>query len=233
MILTAVSQGRSLAPTQIGISQIFYKMDTMVMDARDPVTFGQIQRLAADVEDINLSIQTSDFAGPRKLFNTGKCEKFLGSMKRLESLACSTIKLNHSPLPYPTLSNIFGNKTWKHLRRLELCRFYTFASNLSKLLSRHKSTVKELALQHILLRRGSWHDVFVKLRGSTIETVKVHHLGFKDSPHTFFEDVQEHDLSPIPSSHPLYAFLFQGASWSSSIDLIEGLEYDPWEDDEE
>ena len=136
MILTAVSQGRSLAATQIGVSQIFYKMDTMVMDARDPITFGQIQRLAADVEDINLSIQTSDFAGLRKLFNTGKCEKFLGSMKRLESLVCSTIELEYSPLPYPTLSNIFGNKTWKHLRRIELCRFYTFTNNLSKLLSR-------------------------------------------------------------------------------------------------
>ena len=93
MILTAVSQGRSLAATQIDISQIFYKMDTMVMFARGPVARGQIQDLIADVKDLKLSIQTSDFTLLKTLLNKGLCAKFLGSMKKLESLACSTFEL--------------------------------------------------------------------------------------------------------------------------------------------
>lgn len=231
MILTAVSQGRSFAGTQIDISQIFYKMDTMVMDVQDPVASGHIQELVADVEDLKLSVRTSDFAGLRELLNTGKCERFLGSMKSLESLACSAFELENSPLPYPTIPNIFGNSTWQHLRRLELCRFRTFAKDLSKLLDRHKSTLHELSLQHILLRRGSWHDLFVILRGSAIEIVEVQHLGCRGSPNDFFQGIDEDDcLSPITALHPLHDFLFREGPWVRHMEDVLSEEIGRWDE---
>lgn len=247
-ILTAVSQGRSLAATQLDISQIFYKMDIMVMDVREPIARGQIRGLFADVKNLKLSIQTFNTTGLQRLLNTGKCAKFLASMKKLESFACSSFELEYSPHPYPTIPIIFGNNTWQHLRCLELSRFHTFATNLSKLLHRHKSTLQELALQHVLLRKGSWHEVFVKLQGTAIEIVKVHHLGCGMLPHNFFEDIDENDfMSPITASHPLSKFLFDGAPWVTHMeDVLEGLGSDfgdsdledivseeDWEDSEE
>lgn len=217
MILTAVSQGRSLAATQFDFSELFCKMDTMVMDLPDS---GQIQRLVPDSKKLNLCIQTSDLAGLRQLLNTGKCERFLSAMKNLESLACSIDELEFTLFPHPSISNLFGGNTWQHLRRLELIRFYTSASTLAELLSRHKSTLQELSLQHILLWKGSWREVFVDLRQAALRTVEVYHLGCGTSPDIFFDDIEDTHLDPISSSHPLHTFLFQGASWRPYMEVV-------------
>lgn len=230
MILTAVSQGRSLAATQVEIGDLFYKLDTMIMDLPDPAASGQIQSLVADAKKLNLSIRTSDFAGLRQLLDTGKCERFLGLMKNLESLNCSTHELERSSLPYVAISDVFGNNTWQHLRRLDISRFHTSASNLAKLLSRHKSTLQDLTLQHILLRLGSWHDVFIKLRRGALRIIEVHHLSHGDHLEEFFDNADSLRLVPISSSHPLHAFLFRGGSWTPDIESM--LEYsDPDLDD--
>lgn len=227
MILIAVSQDRSIAATQPDISQIFYKMDTMIMNLCDPVASGQIEGLIADAKSFNLCVQTSNGAGLRKLLKTGKYKRFLGLMRNLELLSCSTFEFQNSPLPDPSISDIFGGNTWPHLRCLELGLFFVTANILSKLLSRHRSTLQKLTLQHILLSSGSWHDVFVKLREGALSTVEVHHLGKRDSPHEFFADIDELCLSPITSSHPLHLFLFQGASWVPDMDVVlEGIESD-------
>lgn len=157
MILTAVSQGQSLAATQVDVSDFFYKIDTMVMDLPDFDTSQQIQRLVADAMKINLSIQSSHIAGLRQLLRSGKCRNFLGSMKRLQSLACSTSKLQNAPLAYQSISDIFGDNTWQHLHRLKLGRFHTSANKLAELLRHHRPTLQTLSLQHILFRGGSWH----------------------------------------------------------------------------
>ena len=47
MILTAVFQGRSLAPTQLDMGQFFYKLDTLIVDLQDSVACGQIQNSKA------------------------------------------------------------------------------------------------------------------------------------------------------------------------------------------
>lgn len=220
MILAAVSQGRSLAGTQVEIGDLFYKLDTMVMDLLDPVAFGQIQSLVADSKKLNLSIQTSDFPGLRQLLDMGRCGRFLGLMKNLESIDCSTYKLQYTSFPHITISDVFGDNTWQQLRRLNIGRFRTSASVLSKLLSRHKSTLKNLTLQHIVLHQGSWHDVFVKLRRGALRIIKVHRLGRGNHTVNILENCDSLRLEPISSSHPLHAYLFRGASWVPSIEAM-------------
>ena len=220
MLLTAVSQGRSLAGTQVEIGDLFYKLDTMVMDLSDPVAFGQIQSLVADSKEFYLSVQTSDFPGLRQLLDTGKCERFLGLIRNLESIDFSTYELQHTSLPHIAISDVFGDNTWQRLRRLNIARFGTSASVLSKLLSRHKSTLQDLALQHIMLHQGSWHDVFVKLRRGALRIIKVHHLGRGGHTDRFYTNIDSLRLEPMLSSHPLHAYLFRGASWVPSIEAM-------------
>ena len=213
MILTAVFQGRSLARTQLDMGQFFYKLDTLIMDLQDPVTCGQIEKLVAHSKKMELSIQTLDFPRLQQALNAGKCKEFLGLMKSLESLSCWTYELHGSPFAYPSISDIFGDNTWQQLRRLEIGGIRTHASDLAKILNRHRSTLQKLVLLDILLSQGSWQDVFVEIRGGAIQVVKVHHLGCGDDPELFFENTDLQHLDPISTSHPLYAFLFQGASW--------------------
>lgn len=226
MILTAVSRGRCLAATQIDVSQLFYKMDTMIIDIPDPVASEQIQRLVVDAKKINFSIQSSD-AELQWLLHEGKCAEFLGSMKKLESLACSIYVFSYGDVPRGSVHDIFRENTWQNLRVLELARFLANPRELANLFSRHRSTLQTLNLQHIALRRGSWHDVFVKLRRSALHVVKVHHLGGEYHSDIFFDDVDmdEHHLDAIPPSHPLHAFLFEGALWEPGMDdILEGTE---------
>ena len=223
MILTAVSQGRSLARTQLDIGHFFYKLDTLIMDLQDSVARGQIQKLVADSKKIELSIQTLDFPRLQQALSTGKCKDFLGLMKSLESLSCWAYELHGSPFAYPSISDIFGDNTWQQLRRLEVGGVCTYASDLAKILKRHRSTLQKLVLLDILLSRGSWQDVFVEVRGGAIQVLKVHHLGCGDDPELFLEDTVIQHLDPIKSSHPLHAFLFQGASWKPWLDQF--LEY--------
>ena len=218
MILTAVFQGRSLAMTQLDMGQFFYKLDTLIMDLQDPAACGQIQKLVAHSKKMELSIQTLDFPRLQQALSTGKCKEFLGLMKSLESLSCWTYELHGSPFAYPSIPDIFGDNTWQQLRRFEIGGICTCASDLAKILKRHRSTLQKLVLLDILLSRGSWQDVFVEVRGGAIQVVKVHHLGCGDDPELFFEDTNLQHLDPISTSHPLYAFLFQGASWKPYLD---------------
>ena len=211
MILTAVSQGRSLAAAQIDISLVFYKMDTLVMDVQEPVASRQIQRLVADAKKINLSIQTADYAELQQLIDTGKCARFLGSMKDLEFFACTKYELQGSPLS-SSLRDIIGNQTWQYLRCLELGRFHTSASKLAKFLGCHRPTLQELEMQDIVLSEGSWYEVFVKLRRCALRIVKVHRLGCTKKYEYFLNDTNEYCLGPLPDKHPLHAFFVPG--WS-------------------
>ena len=223
MILTAIFQGRSLARTRLDMGHFFYKLDTLIMDLQDPVARGQIQKLVADSKKIELSIQTLDFPRLQQALNNGKCKDFLGLMKSLESLSCWAYELHGSPFAYPSISDIFGDNTWQQLRRLEVGGIRTYASDLAKVLKRHRSTLQKLVLLDILLSRGSWQDVFVEVRGGAIQVLKVHHLGCGDDPELFLEDTVLQHLDPIKTSHPLHAFLFQGASWKPWLDQF--LEY--------
>ena len=233
MILTAVFQGRSLATTQLNMGHFFYKLDTLVMDLQDPVACGQIQKLVADSKKIDLSIQTLDFPRLQQALKTGKCKEFLGLMKSLESLSCWTYELHGFTVIYPSMSDIFGDNTWQQLRRLEIGGIYTYASDLAKILKRHRFTLQKLVLLDVLLSRGSWRDVFVEIRGGAIQTVKVHHLGCGDDPEIFFEDTSLQHLDPLSTSHPLHAFLFRGASWIPYIDeLLEFSDLDSDSDSE-
>ena len=222
MILAAVSQGRSLATTQLDIGRFFYSLDTLIMDVQDPIARGQIQKLVTDAKKIDLSVQTLDFPRLQQALTNGKCKEFLGAMKSLESLSCWAYKMDDSPLPHPSISDIFGDNTWHHLRRLEIGGVRTHASDLAKILIHHRSTLQKLVLLDILLSQGSWRDVFVEVREGAIQTVKIHHLGCGDDPEFFFDTELQH-LDPISTSHPLYAFLFRGASWTPRVDEL--LEY--------
>ena len=93
--------------------------------------------------------------------------------------------------------------------------------------------MQELGLQHILLGKGSLHDVFVKLRGSLVEVIKINHLGHGMSPSVFFEDIDENDfMNSISVLHPLGGFLFYGAPWVPQMeDLLEGSGSDIGESD--
>ena len=233
MILTAVSQGRSLAATQVDVSQLFYKMDTLVMDAQEPVTSGQILRLVADAKKINLSVQTADFAGLRQLINTSKCARFLGLMRDLESLSCTTYELQGSPLSYPSLRDIIGNKGWPHLHRLYLGRFHTSASKLVDFFGCHRPTLQELELQDIVLSEGSWYEVFVKARKCALRIIKIHRLGCRKNHEYFLSDTDEHCLGPLPYKHPLHAFLFRAGPWvPNMVNLLEGISHDYGTDSE-
>ena len=220
MILTAISQGRSLATTQLEMGHLFFKLDTLVMKIQDPVACGQIQKVVADSKKIDLNIRTLDFPGLQQALSTGKCKQLLGFMKSLESLSCWTYELHGSPVAYPSILDVFGDNTWQQLRRLEIGGICTCASDLAKILNRHRSTLHKLVLLDILLSQGSWEDVFVEVRGGAIQSVKVYHLGCGDDPEMFFEGTVLEHLDPISTSHPLHAFLFRGASWKPYMDEL-------------
>lgn len=218
MIVTAVSRGRSLAATHIEVGDLFCEMDTMVLDLPDPVASWQIRSLVADTKTINLTIQTSDYTGLRQLLNTSRLQRLLGQVKNLESLACSNVRIQGVSFPQPHMWNILGDNKWPHLRQLGLCGFYVSAIELRKLFHRHRSTLQKLTLQHILLSRGIWHDVFDELRQGVLRTVEIHNLGCGCNPNTFFLPFFETPLEPLPYSHWLHAFLFRGAPWAPRVE---------------
>ena len=219
MILTAVSHGRSLAVTRFLNSTAFYAIDTMAIDFPEIVFSEQLQRLVMDTKHLNFSIQADHLEGLQQFLIAGKCEKFLGSMKALESLRCSTLKLERCLLSYSSVPYVFGDNTWQHLRRLELIGFHISAKELSEFLSRHRSTLQTLILQHIQLRQGSWFEVFVKLRGTALRVVKAYQLACEELSHRdFSKKVEAVRYDQIPSSDPLDAFLFRGGSWVPDIE---------------
>ena len=209
LILRAAFHGRSFAGAPIDISKVLYNMDTMVIDLSNPVTSEPIQRLVTNAKEFNFYIQTWDFSGLQQLFNAGKCQTFLGSIRTLELLRCSTFKLQGSPRLYPTVWDVLGENTWQHLHCLELSGFCTSARKLSKLLNRHRSTLRKLLLQHILLTRGYWVQVFFTLQGSAVRDVKIYHVSRGVDLESFLENMKELPFDQIPSSPWLHDFLFR------------------------
>ena len=220
MILTAASQFRSVAGTQIDISDAFCEMDNMVMVLPEFTSSDQTKAFFASVKKLRFPILSLDFSRPRQFFMTDKYNRFLGSMDALESLECSTFRLMSFLFPsLPSISDIFSDITWQHLRCLNLGLFHSCHNELSDLFRRHRSTLQELSMQHILLRHGSWREVFTELRGSAIKVVKAYHLGFnKYCRFHFLENAVELQPEQMPSIAPLNLFLFQGRPWVSYME---------------
>lgn len=213
IILGAVSQSQSVAKASIDIGKMFSVMDTMVLNRPD--LREHIQRLAPNVRKLEFSLNTYESFKWPQLFGEGKCRSFLGSMKMLDSLQCSTFNMRNRPGSWgirPMIPHILGDSTWQHLSRLELSRFCPHIGELSSLLGRHISTLQTLILQHIQLVLGSWYDVFIKLRGTALRVVKVYLTEAYVSLY-LSDGVDEVHFDQIPSLDPLDAFLFRGESW--------------------
>ena len=191
----------------------------MVIDISNSVTSEHIQRLVANAEEFTFFVQTWDFPGLQRLFNTGKCQRFLGSIQTLQLLKCSTFELQGSPYIDPTVSDVFAENTWQHLQCLELSGFCTSAEKLSALFNRHRSTLRKLSLQHILLSQGYWRDVFTELQGSAVQDIKVYHVRRGVDFVDFLDHKKEVPFDQIPSSASLDHVLFRGTPWGmTSLD---------------
>ena len=216
IILIAVARTRLINATPIDISKALSKMDTVVLDRMDPAVVKQIQSVIASSKKINFSIQSFDISGLKAFLGSGKCAKFLGAIRELESLTCSTFKMKGWKLPCPTISAVLGENTWRHLHRLELIRFQTTASLLSELLGRHTPILQELFLQHVLLSEGSWYEIYTTLQCGDLKVLRIYHLGCGKDHRKFFSKIKELQPDEMLSTPPLHTSGFRSVfSWTN------------------
>ena len=231
MLLKAISQGQLDSGAQFDVSHLFNKSDTMVMAVSASGDLAHINRLMAGTKGLNLDFHTSDIAAMLSLIAAGECASFVGNMTKLESLRCSTYTPGLEGLSM-RISTIIGNNTWTHLTHIELGRFHANADELSDIFRHHKSTLRALILKDILLLPGSWLSVFVDLRGGALCEIEVTNLScgeYEEDLEAFLGDYEINEIrtSPVPSSHPLHAFLFQGGPWVPNMPAL--LEEGWWE----
>ena len=233
MVLTALSQGQTMAGSRLDISKMFHLFDAMIMGLPGSANSAQIENFIPDVKSLPISINTFDRHGFQDLLESGACANFLGLMTNLESLFVSTSHVTTTAFSFLEVSQIFGDKTWPHLRHLELDGFWASASELSNLFRRHKSTLDILVLRNVLLDSGSWYQVLADLRGGALRDISVGHLrrgGFDLDFHDYSDDPE---FIPLPEAHPLLTFLFKGGPWVKEMDdLLEGDDLET-EDSEE
>lgn len=112
-----------------------------------------------------------------------KCADFLGSMRKIETLAYSTYRLHTSEwsrtsLKIPSLVRVFGNNGWPHLTSLTLGRLFTSGSQLTDLFRRHKNTLTTLSMKDVLLHGGSWPEVLADLTRFALQKIELQHLRY-------------------------------------------------------
>ena len=220
MILAALSQGQTIAGSRLDIGEMFHLIKAMIIDLPESANSAQIERLFADVKTLPFWINTYDSDGFHDLLDRGRCASFLGLMTSLESLTFSTGHATNTPFMFPDFSQIFGDITWPHLRRLELAGFCATTSEISNLLRRHRSTLAVLVLREFLVDSNSWHQVFANLCGGALRDISVYHLGCGGYDPEFFYFVDEPYFIPMPETHPLLTLLFKDGPWVKEMDAI-------------
>lgn len=220
MILTALSQGQTMAGSRLDIGEMFNLINALIMDLPESENSAKIENLVTGVKTLPIRINTFDSDGFQNLLDRGRCARFLGLMTNLESMSLSISHATNSPFTCLEVPETFGDTTWPHLRRLELGRFFATTSELSNLFRRHKSTLEILALSDILVDSESWYQVFADLRGSVLRDISVFHLGRGDYHPVFFHDACDPYFIPMPETHLLLTFLFKGGPWVKKMDEL-------------
>ena len=220
MVLTALYRAQTMAGSPPDISGMFHLVNAMIMDLPKSENSLQIEKLITDVKALPIWINTFETHGFLDLLEKGRCARFLGLMKNLESLSISISHVTMTPFICLEVPQIFSDTTWPHLRRLELGGFYATTTELSNLFRRHKSTLDILVLTDVLIDSESWYQVFADLRRGFRGDISVYHLGCGHYDPDFFEDATDPTFNPMPETHPLLTFLFKGGPWVEGMDEL-------------
>ena len=102
----------------------------------------------------------------RRAITTGLLGMFISAAKDLEQLnvdlQCHTISSLH--VEECDLINFLGNCCWSQLRLLRLRGIWTSEDQLLDLLVRHRGTLKYLDIGDVVLKEGTWHSFFERLK---------------------------------------------------------------------
>lgn len=233
MVLKALCQGQTMAGSPLDIGEMFHLINAMIMDLPESEISTQIEELVTNVKTLPIWINTFDQHGFQDLLDRGRCARFLGLMTKLESLSISTSHATTTPFDFLNVSQVFGDNTWPHLRRLELGAFWASTSELSNLFRRHRSTLEILVLRDVLLGSESWYQVFADLRGGALRVFSCRHLGCGGNDPYFYDNADDPEFIPMPETHPLLTFLFRGGPWVKEMDeLLEGEDSEAEESEE-
>lgn len=237
-VLKAVVRGQSHSGAQIDITSLLQDCDTRILDLRIANHGDYLLRdLTADTRQLSVFFNSFSIEGLTDLMTTGKFTNFLARLTKLSNLSCSTgpfggsnqLETVYTPQTF-SLTDIFANKIWPQLTTLKLERFLTSEAELTNLLARHKSSLRSLSLQDILLLKGSWYAIFATLRGGTLQQLGVWDLGYRNEAFWDYDDVflNDHTLSTadyLVESHPLYRFVIENKAWDDSIATnLKGLQ---------
>ena len=233
-VLKAVIRGQTHSGAQIDITSLLQDCDTRILDfGIDSCGHYLLQDLTTNIRQLDVLFNSFSMEGLTDLVRTGKFTNFLARLTKLSNLTCSTRRLNgsnqletiHTAQTFG-LTDIFASKVWPRLTTLKLERFLTAETEIMDVLARHKSSLRSLSLQDLLLSQGSWYAIFANLRGGALQQLEVYHLGyrndeFRDSEEIFLNDHRS-SSGFLAESHPLYHFVIQNKAWDDSIaaDLV-------------
>ncbi len=234
-VLRAVVRGQPRSGARIDVTSLLEDCDTRILDLRIADRGGYLLHdLTANITQLNVFFNSFSMEELTNFVTTGKFTNFLARLTKLSHLTCSTRRLNgssqlqtvHTPQIF-SLTDIFADRIWPHLTTLNLERFLTYETELMNLLARHKSSLRILSMQDLLLSQGSWYAIFANLRGGVLQQLEVYHLGyrndyFRETDEMFLNDHSYSMSSFLEESHPLYRFVIQNEAWDDSIaaDLV-------------
>jgi len=118
----------------------------------------------------------------------------------LESLSICSQTLTYTTYPNPSLPKILGDFTWTRLNYLSLSDFVIAAKQLINIFERHRSILRKLSIQHILLTSGTWEIVFRELRGGILRDVEVCHLAQEGHDEDHFDFLDASWMVPFNGS---------------------------------
>jgi hypothetical protein len=104
----------------------------------------------------------------------GNLAKMLAAAEELEELSFDfNRRIHHIPL-----EKCLGTHTWAHLHSIKLCQKEMHQNELVDLIKRHGRTLKNICLDSINLKSGTWLDAAEEMhRWISVECISLYNLG--------------------------------------------------------
>ncbi|KAK3173397.1 hypothetical protein OEA41_006726 [Lepraria neglecta] len=116
-----------------------------------------------------------------------------------------------------SLSDILGTIHWPCLQKFELTSFSFSLKELIDFFNRHRSSLLYLGLNEVILRTGSWYEVFTGMRGpKALRTLHLRSLLLGDYQREDDEFFREHgdDRELLEA---VTKYVFEGEAWPSTL----------------
>ncbi len=211
MILKAIASSEREG-LSLSLYNDFGSYDTTLVDIR-PCDLDASKKALLGLDSLSLGLEAVSHVHLREVTDTGFLANFLEYAANVRYLCVENASIASMAFFFDT---IFNTTQWSNLQAVTIYGLMVNGDDLISFVDRHSVTLEDIYLDMMILKSGTWKQVFVGMQGKrALEYFSAGNVFVScwDSEQTIFLPI----IYDATIDDLLYGFIFGGEPWSSEL----------------